>query len=90
MNPMVKAYFKSLASKLREKVKTREGLAEVAREVGEFVGSLMPPGVAFTLLMSNVGQNGSFTYLSTADRESTRALLVEAIAAIDHEAEDGQ
>lgn len=55
-----------------------DGLAEaeaVAREVGRLIGSAVPEGYGFAVLVFSFGPGGATTYVSNADRaDMIRAL----------------
>ncbi len=55
-------------------------LENVSGEVGRLIGSAMPPGVGFALLIFDFGEKGNLAYISNAERTTMLESLREFIA----------
>jgi hypothetical protein len=49
----------------------------VARKIGESIGSVLPPGWCFALILASIGEGGYTTWISSIKREGTIRLLRE-------------
>lgn len=49
----------------------------VARKIGTSIGSVLPPGWCFTLILASIGEGGYTTWISSIEREDTIRLLRE-------------
>lgn len=52
-------------------------LEESARKLGRVIGSGMPEGVGFALIMFDFGKDGHLTWISNADRDDMLRALQE-------------
>jgi hypothetical protein len=50
------------------------------KELGRYLKEQMPPGMAFTLLMSDIGRKGAMFYISSVVREDAIASMLEFVA----------
>lgn len=57
--------------------RTLEEAETAARFLGQFIGTLTPPGWGFCLIMATFGEGGLSTYLSNCERPDTIKLLRE-------------
>jgi len=58
-----------------------EEIRKVANHIGGAIGSALPPGYGFALLVFGLGETaGRMNYISNADREDMLAALKELVA----------
>lgn len=49
----------------------------IARDIGKLIGSQMPPGWGYCLILFTFGEGGHMTYISNANRDDVVATLKE-------------
>jgi hypothetical protein len=76
MSPEVLKELALLTAKF-DAVHNQEALEHACVELGQLLAALVPPGIGFTLLLSDHGPAGFTSYLSTIKREDTINLLRE-------------
>jgi hypothetical protein len=59
-------------------------LQEKANELGHRIGSALPDGAGFALVLFDYGPTGSTTYISSAQREDLVKLLRELAEVLEH------
>lgn len=58
-----------------------EEIRKVGNDVGKIIGSVLPPGYGFALLIFGTGESaGRMNYISNANRDDMLAALKELIA----------
>ncbi len=64
---------------------TEELLNNKNREIGKLIGSRVPAGVGFALLLFNMGESGWMNYISNARREDMVKAMRELLFKIEGE-----
>lgn len=58
-----------------------------ARDIGRFIGKLIPSGFGYTLAVYRFGAGGEMTYVSNGRREDVVKMLRELAEVLEHKAE---